>query len=746
VATPPAGRHDARRRTAESRRTEALLQEVIHHSDQFYILATSSRIDDRTRVLKDGDTFAVFDRYGDIRNPVGLGERGLYHHDTRFLSWLEMSLGVDRPLLLSSTIREDNALLAVDLANPDSAADGMPVLAANSVHIFRTAFLWRGSCYQRFRVRNYAVEPVRFVLRIRVEADFADIFEVRGSPRERRGHLLPPVVGRQSVVLAYDGLDGVRRRTRIRCAPAPTRISASEMTFEALLEPRSEATFCLDISCEIGDAPAQALSYETAFAQAFEHSRRTRKRFVRIETSNEQFNDWLNRSVADLGMMITDTPLGPYPYAGVPWYNTVFGRDGIITALECLWIDPAIARGVLAHLADTQATTLDPVKDAEPGKIVHETRRCEMAATGEVPFGLYYGSIDSTPLFVMLAGAYLERTGDRDCVERLWPAIERALAWIRDYGDSDRDGFVEYARQGPKGLINQGWKDSKDSVFHADGALAEGPIALCEVQGYVYAAKRAAAKIGAALGKSDVSHRLAAEAEELRDRFERAFWCEELSTSALALAGATRPCRVRTSNAGHTLFTGIARPDRAARVARTLLADDSFSGWGIRTVSSLELRYNPMSYHNGSVWPHDNALIAAGLARYGFAEQAQPVLTALFDASLFLELHRLPELFCGFPRRSGEGPTLYPVACSPQAWAVGCAFLLLQVCLGLTIEDEGRRVQFYRPSLPESLQQIRIGDLETRSGAADLLVHRYPEDVAIHVRRRSGNLEIVSVR
>jgi glycogen debranching enzyme len=723
------------------------LEDVIRLRDQFYILASSSRIDDRTRVLKEGDTFAVFDRHGDIRNPVGLGEQGLYHEGTRFLSRLEVLLANDRPLLLSSTVRDDNALLAVDLANPDITANGEIVLPANTVHLFRSAFLWRATCYQRFRIRNYdAVRRIPVELRIRFEADFVDIFEVRGSSRERKGRHLTPLIEKDSIVLGYEGLDGVRRGSRITCSPSPRTTSATEVNFETALEPGSETTVYLAVSCESDRAISKPAFYDVAFSEACAESRRVEERFVRIETSNEQFNDWLNRSAADLHMMITMTPDGPYPYAGVPWYNTVFGRDGIITALECLWIDPEIAKGVLTHLAATQATEVDPEKDAEPGKIVHETRRGEMAALGEIPFGRYYGSIDATPLFIMLADGYFKRTGDCVLIERIWGAIEGALGWIRDYGDPDGDGFVEYTRRGTKGLVNQGWKDSNDSVFHADGSLAEGPIALCEVQGYVYAAKRAAADLAAALGKDALSATLDGEAQELRARFEDAFWCEDLSTYALALDGEKRRCRIRTSNAGHALLTGIASAEHAARVAQTLLTEQAFSGWGIRTVAASEARYNPMSYHNGSIWPHDNALIACGLARYGFTESAVKILTALFDASIFVDLHRLPELFCGFTRRPGEGPTLYPVACAPQAWAVGSVFLLLQVCLGLTIDALGGRVQFSRAALPEFLQQIRICNLSTHKGAVDILVHRYPEDVAIQVLRRTGDLEIVAVR
>lgn len=725
------------------------MNEIIRVTDQFYVLATASRLEDRTFVLKQGDTFAIFDRYGDIRTD-GLGEQGIYHEGTRFLSRLVLRLGKERPLLLSSSVKEDNTLVAVELTNPDVYVDGRVVLPRGTLHIRRSKFLWQAACYESFLILNYGLAPVEISLALQFDADFADIFEVRGLKRERRGRRLDDIVEEGSIVLAYEGLDGRIRHARLHYSTSPSlrlkELSGSEVRFDAWLQPKGEGHLRFTVSCQSDDAAPQRLSHDNALAEAGRALESARSQDCEVSTSNEEFNDWVKRSLADLHMMVTDLPSGPYPYGGVPWFSTAFGRDGIITALAALWINPGMARGVLSFLAATQAQEVIPEQDAEPGKILHETRKGELAALGEVPFGRYYGSVDATPLFVLLAGDYYERTGDLTFIESIWPNIELALQWIDTYGDVDGDGFVEYVRRSPQGLDNQGWKDSFDAVFHADGTLAEGPIALCEVQGYVYAAKRRAAELAAAFGQRARAEELARQARALQRRFEEAFWSEDLSTYYLALDGRKRPCRVRTSNAGLCLFSGIASPEHAWRVAQTLLAEDSFSGWGIRTVAAGEVRYNPIGYHNGSVWPHDNALIALGMARYRFKESALTILSGLFDASLFVDLHRMPELFCGLPRRPGEGPALYPVACAPQSWAAASVFLLLQACLGLSIKAPPRQLWFSHPRLPESLQEVYIKNLVVGEASVDLILRRQAEDVTIQVARREGDVEVVEVK
>jgi glycogen debranching enzyme len=589
-----------------------------------HIFAASCLVDERTRLLKHGDTFAVFDHYGDIK-PGGLGEEGLYHEGTRYLSCFLLELEGRRPFFLSSTVRDENDQLAVTLTNPDLLEDGRLWAPLGTLHIAIRKFLWHRACYQQLRVKNYGLGPIKVALSLHFAADFADIFEVRGMKRQARGQDLKPEVSGDRVVLGYRGLDGEVRRTLLHFSVAPALLTASTARLDLALQPEEEVEFSMAVGCERASRASslRLLAFDDARTEAESDLQRYSAWSCHLHASNGQVTSWIARAVADLHMMTTELPTGPYPYAGVPWFNTPFGRDGIITALSCLWLRPSVARGVLAYLASTQATEVIPEQDAEPGKILHETRNGEMAILKEMPFGRYYGSVDATPLFVVLAGAYWTRTGDRAFVESLWPHIDAALRWIDEYGDRDRDGFVEYHRQSGDGLVHQGWKDSDDAIFHADGSLAQGPIALCEVQGYVHAARKAGAMLAALLGQAERAAQLRRQAEDLRQRFEEAFWCEDISTYALALDRDKQPCRVRTSNAGQCLYTGIASPDRAWRVAQTLLSPESFSGWGVRTVATTEPRYNPMAYHNGSVWPHDNALIARGLAGYGL----EPVIT-----------------------------------------------------------------------------------------------------------------------
>ncbi len=604
-------------------------KDIIEIGQQFYISASSSMADDRTRVLLHGDTFAVFDRSGDIQ-PVGAGQQGIFYKEARHLSRLDLTVSKKRPLLLSSTIREDNILLGVDLTNPDMEISSGSLLPRGTLHIYRTKFLTDATCHDQIALHNYGQAPIDVEIGIQFDADFADIFEVRGEKRPHKGEMLPEEVERCAVRLNYEGLDRVRRSTRLECSHPHCVSHEGEITAQVHLEPQEETAFTIKVECQREGEEVRPSSYQAALQELVQERGTGPLADVDIVTSSAPFNSWLRRSHADLMMMVTKTPFGPYPYAGVPWYSTIFGRDGIITALELLWVAPSVAQGVLKYLAATQATETDPERDAEPGKILHELRKGEMAALHEVPFGRYYGTVDGTPLFLVLAAAYFQRTADVEFMRGLWPHILAALEWIDRYGDRDGDGFVEYARQTDHGLVQQGWKDSSDSVFYSDGSLANGPIALCEVQSYVYAAKRGIAAVARSIGQELLAEKLLGQAEELRGKFEAQFWCDELGMYVLALDGKKQPCRVRSSNAGHCLFSGIASDARAQSVTEVLLSPAFYSGWGIRTLVTGERRYNPMSYHNGSMWPHDNAVIAFGSLRRSDKQSpaAGPVGTA----------------------------------------------------------------------------------------------------------------------
>jgi glycogen debranching enzyme len=710
---------------------------------QHYIGIEASLVQRALRSLKDGDAFTVFDNYGDI-GVMGSGPEGLYFNDTRFLSRYELRFEGKRPLLLSSVVQDDNAALSVTLTNPDVHIDGVISLPRDTIAIERTKFLWQAVCYERIGFRNYADSTRHFRFDIEFGADFRDLFEIRGTSRERRG-TATSLVTEDGVEFHYEGLDNVKRKTELRFSPPPSRLETNRATFEFELAPNARRSLFVLVLCEDRNEP-QFNPFERAFRARRRAIRRKATGIATIESSNELFNEVCRRATADLYMLMTRTSHGLYPYAGIPWYSTAFGRDGIITAMLLLWLDPSVAKGVLHFLAATQAKTVDPIADAQPGKILHETRNGEMARLGEVPFRLYYGTVDATPLYVMLAGMYFDRTGDIETIAAIWPNIKAALQWIDTFGDADGDGFVEYVRQNTSGLINQGWKDSYDSIFHADGALAEGPIALCEVQGYVFGAKTHAAKLAHRMGEVDLETGLCGEAQSLQLKFETAFWCEDLGTYALALDGDKSPCRVRTSNAGHALFTGIAAPERAARVAGTLLGRDSFSGWGIRTVASGEARFNPISYHNGSVWPHDNAMIALGLARYGFPWHAAKVFSAMFEAAAYQELRRLPELFCGFIRKPHRGPTAYPVACAPQAWASAAPFAFLGACLGMDLHHEANSVSFRDPVMPTFLDYVTLNQLSLGKSRLDLRLHRHGRDVTLNLLRRQGDAKVMLVK
>lgn len=677
-----------------------------------------SRMPFRLFALKQGDTYMVADAFGDV---LGVGD-GLFHNDTRVLSRWRLTIGGRRPTLLGSSIAEDNVSFTAHLSNRPLPPLGGQSTPEGVIHVERSRFLWQDRLYERIRLSHYGNTYTIVPIEFEFGSDFVDLFEVRGMTRLSRGRRLPPAISDRAVVLSYEGLDRVMRSAVITFSEPPARIADTRAEYHLTL-PRRE---CVELYAELGLGPEDVPSRErfrAAQARARVDMRARRRRGASIRSSGRLFNEWIEKSRADLALLTTELETGPYPYAGIPWFSTPFGRDAITTAMEVLWIDPALARGVLRFLARNQAREVSDFRAAAPGKIMHETRRGEMTSLGEVPFGQYYGGVDTTPLFIMLAGAYLARTDDQALIEELWPALEAAISWIETYADSNGDGFLDYPNDSPTGLANQAWKDSSDSIFHADGSFPKGPIAVVEVQGYAFAALRDMAAMARARGDRENAVRWQARAQQLQRSIEDRFWMDDAQFYGIAIDGKGALCRVRASNPGHLLFAGVPSTDRAECVMNSLLSASFNSGWGIRTLAMTEPRFNPMSYHNGSVWPHDTALCAAGMGRYG--ERAGPVriLSELFEAAVHFDM-RMPELYCGFPRSAGQAPIAYPVACLPQAWSAGAVFLLLQTCLGISIDGKRSSLHIDRPHLPIGVDQLTVSNLQVGSKCVDVTFRR----------------------
>ncbi|MDX2169445.1 MAG: amylo-alpha-1,6-glucosidase [Deltaproteobacteria bacterium] len=714
----------------------------IRIGDDYYLLAAALPARGRQLVLNHGDSFAIVTESGDC--PLsGREPFGVCHAGTRFVDRFELRVNGVAPLLLSAEVTADGSEQISYLTNADERRGDELVAQRDTVALERRKALCDGTLFETLTAHNYGAVPFQLQLALLFAADFADIFELRGMERRRRGRRYAPRVVGSRVVTRYDGLDGVERRLELEFGDLAWRLDPDCASLTVRLPPGGDVRASVTARCVVEPlvgartAPARR---DTALAAVRAERARTAAQFPAITSTNALFDEWLSRSRSDLALLRHVGPHGDYLYAGVPWFATIFGRDGLLSGWETLAFAPEISAGVLCRLAATQGAREDPERDEAPGKILHELRHGEMAACGEVPFGRYYGSVDATPLFVALLAAYVERTADLEQARALWPAAEAASEWITS--SLDARGYLSYLRRTPSGLANQGWKDSHDAISHCDGTLAEPPIALCEVQGYVYAALLGMAQLSERLGSGDADA-WRAQARGLQERFVRDFWLADEGTYALALDAAGRPCRVVASNAGHCLATGIAAREHAAQVAARLMRNDCFCGWGIRTLAESARRYNPMSYHNGSVWPHDNALIAAGFARHGDAARAAELMTALFDASRQLPDCRLPELFCGFDRVQADRPVSYPVACRPQAWAAASVFLLLQAALGLSIDAWKRRVTFTRPCLPSWLDAIELRGLRVRDAHLDLRIMRGRRSAAIEVIGKDGAVDVL---
>ena len=689
------------------------------------------RVPLRLFALKDGDTFLVADAFGDI---LGAAD-GLFRDDTRLLSHFRLLLGGRPPSLLSAAVAQDNVFFTSHSTNRPLPPTGGAATPRGVIHIERKRFLWEERLHERVRFTNYSRDNAMVPVSLEYAADFHDMFEVRGQRRAARGTTMEPEFGGRTAVFRYLGLDKVQRTSVICFSEPPGRLTAGRADFMLYLNAEASLDLYLEVGAEECPAPSRE-RFRAAAARARFAMRRKRRRGARVRSSGRLFNEWIEKSKADLSLLVTDMPTGPYPYAGIPWFSTAFGRDAIITAWQMLWLDDSLARGVLRFLAANQATETSKFRDSQPGKIMHETRKGEMTSLGELPFGRYYGGVDTTPLFVALAGAYADSTGDMQLIDELWPNLLAAIGWMDNYGDSDGDGLIDYQRGEASGLHNQGWKDSQDSIFHADGSFPEGPIALVEVQGYAFVAYSKMARLAERRGDVEAAGRWRARARQLQDLVERRFWMEEEQFYGIAIDGAGRLCRVRASNPGHLLFCGLPSPERARNVAVQLLSPPFDSGWGFRTLAVGEARYNPMSYHNGSIWPHDTAIGIAGIARYGERRGAVRMMSELFETAVAFEM-RLPELFCGFRRAPGEPPVAYPVACLPQAWAAGSIFMLLQACLGVTLDGWRGEIHIEHPHLPIGIDSLRVDGIRIGGTHADLLFQHAGERVIAMPGRRS---------
>jgi len=739
-------------------------------------------------VLKRGNLFAVTGRLGDIF-PAGARDQGAYFEDTRFLSKLRLSIAGGPPVVLSTQSSAEYTS-QVDLTVTSTKFGGLFNDPVNFLHLRREQLIDE-HFVERLTLSNYLVRDINYWIEYEFACDFADQFEVRGARRRARGAYFLPRVEKDRVVCSYQGRDGVLYRTEIFFAlRAPDQLAAGMARFNFHLGPKETATLELHALPSLhavrsgtslreasdaarspgyrppriateepesgwsypgshpGTHPPAPRRFEERVARARADYRNWAESSARVVSGEESFNWTASQALADLKALSIYWDDRRIISAGVPWYGAPFGRDALITGFQALLVNAEIARDALFFLAAHQGKRNDDFREEEPGKILHEIRRGELARTGEVPHSPYYATVDSTPLFIILFREYLQWTDDRATAEQLLPAAEAALRWIEEYGDKDGDGFVEYQRKTERGLRNQGWKDSWDGVPHKDGTPAEPPIALVEVQGYCIDARRRMARLYRQLGRREDAARCSSAALKLARKLDDAFWMEEAGCYALALDGRKQQVQSVASNAGHLLFSRVVPEARAKRVARTLMSPESFSGWGIRTLARGQRAYNPLSYHDGTVWPHDNSIAAMGFSNYGMQGLAVQVLNGIYDACKQFRHSRLPELFCGLSRGEGDLVVSYPVSCSPQAWASGSLFLLLRACLGLYPDAPRRMLKIVNPQLPRwmtelTLQNLRIGQTRltlhfTRSGEACFAAVRSTEGEPLATRIEVG--------
>lgn len=716
-----------------------------------------------TLTVKDDDLFLVTDTLGNISR-CGLGEgnpsMGLFCSDTRFLSRLEFQIDGRSPVLLSSTA-DKGFSLSVLCTNPKIDERLRP----DTLGIRRELVL-NGALFEEIEVCNYSTTTVSFEISLSFDADFADLFEVRGHGRDKRGRLLRLVepiseddlserengtnpghnVNEKSLTLAYEGLDGMVMESRIKFQHhQPDYFKGYTAIWRLELAPHEKRMLGYRINPLTNNKSSSTVSAPVTLGQAKAAEVMEEQNWVqqitRIRTDKSIFNRIIERAEQDMYLLRQSFGKHKTVSAGVPWFSSLFGRDSLITASQTLMLNPEIAKETLTLLAIYQGKSDSEWREEEPGKILHELRLGELARCNEIPHTPYYGTVDATPLWLMLYSEYYAWTHDGETLENLWNHALAAMDWIDR--NMQHNGYLSYFRTSKRGLANQGWKDSGDCIVNRKGELANGAIALCEVQAYVYAAKMRLAEIARMKKRLDLADRWLEEARSLKSRFNRDFWMEDQDFCALALDGDGNHVDSITSNPGHCLNLGIFTPEKAYSVAERLRAPDMYNGWGIRTLSSLSPAYNPMGYHLGSVWPHDNSLIAVGMRSLGLIDQALEVFQGLFDMTSVQPYQRPPELLCGYERNDDNAPVQYPVACTPQAWATGSVFQLLQMIVNLVPDAPNNCLRIIDPSLPESINRLTLHNLRVGPTILDLEFERSGNTTACRVAKKRGNLRVV---
>lgn len=723
-------------------------------------------------VLKENELVMVSDEQGDL--PEGRRRLGLYYRDMRHLSIFGMTVNGQRPRLLSSS-SEQNYVCDIQMANPTiELANGTTALA-RTIGIKRSRFIKDGF-HEHISFHNHNTFPLSIQFTLAFGSDFCDIFEVRGWERDRRGELGPPYFADSRLVLSYVGLDEVKRRTEVIFDVAPSRVEIEErptepvlrrsstflpdatematmtvfhpprvrVTWDLALSPGQPTSITLHVLVSEGEPIPSVTSFDSGLGGLSSSYEDWASQCTKLETDHEPFNQMLQRSILDLRLLLETTPEGLVPDAGIPWFASIIGRDSLIASLQTLMLSPRIAVATLRFLAKHQGTKVDPWREEEPGKIIHEMRKGEMARLEEIPHSAYYGSVDATPLFLILFAETMRWLDDDELYREILPAAKRALEWMEHYGDVDGDGYLECFSRSSGGIGDQGWKDSRGLITYPDGTPVGRPVALAQVQGYAYRAMREMAVLLGRKGEPSLAVELRKRAATLKDNFNRDFWLEAKRSFAWGLDADKKPVETLTSNPGHCLFCDIVDENRARYLVLRLASADMASGWGIRTVSSREPQYNPMSYQNGSIWPHDNSLIVAGMRRYGYHWEAEQITSQLFQASLFFPYRRFPELFSGFARdREGYSvPAEYPVSSSPQAWAAGSAILLFQSMLGIVVDAAAKRL-YLTPQLPNWLKHASVENLRIGKGTVDLYFERYDEDTSFKITQNEAGVEVV---